>query len=97
MTDVTSLKEVEIDYLKKMEAKVTGRHALAYACHGKLWVVCEGICRGLLPLLRLQQKTIRLLNSFLEQMEIEEEYYDGSSRKNFPNPKFCFRTEMSTS
>jgi hypothetical protein len=30
-------------------------------------------------------------------MEIEEEYYDGSRRKNFPTPKFWFRTEMSTS
>jgi len=97
-TDVTSLKEVEIENLKKMEAKVTGRHALAYACHGKLWVVCEGICRRLLPLLRLQHKTIRLSNSLLEEvMEIEEEHYDGSRRKNFPNPKFCFRTDMSTS
>jgi hypothetical protein len=39
-----------------------------------------------------------LFNSFLEQvMEIEEEYYDGSRGKNFPNPKFCFRAGMSTS
>jgi hypothetical protein len=75
---------VQIDYLKKMEAKVTGRHALAYACHGKLWVVCEGICR------RLQHKTIRLFNSFLEQvMEIEEEYYDGSKEKTSPIQKFA--------
>jgi hypothetical protein len=36
----------------------------------------------LLPLLHLQHKTIRLFNSFLEQvMEIEEEYYDGSKEK----------------